>query len=313
MGPSLLFLALLAALVSCEEPEGNGVRGAHRGWAPATYLQVSGGLVERVVLSPCSPGAGGAEPAQPFSALLPAVPGVLDTYWSGTAPICLGGCKGKHKELKRSQCGNGSCCWLGYKSFCRVNCGRPEADFNSVVYGNDWWVGSVVRYSCRPGFLLLGDPASACQSDGRWTPKPTCLREYRQLCAEPEGHRARGGAGSPSGQVGGLQARLQRLRLQRTAGTLWVGRRAAGGWPRAALRDGLQPCFCRDLPARPDRDQRAGHYREVLLVLQHPGSPGSLPQPRLCQDLRLCHQAVGLDPLVPALRRLRVRLPRAVR
>ncbi|XP_025063425.1 CUB and sushi domain-containing protein 3-like [Alligator sinensis] len=98
-----------------------------------------------------------------------------DTYWSGTAPLCLGGCKGKHKELKRSLCGNGSCCWLGYKSFCRVNCGRPEADFNSVVYGNDWWVGSVVRYACRPGFLLLGDPASACQADGRWTPKPSCL------------------------------------------------------------------------------------------------------------------------------------------
>lgn len=58
-----------------------------------------------------------------------------------------------------------------------VNCGRPEADFNSVVHGNDWWVGSVVRYSCRPGFLLLGDPASACQSDGHWTPKPSCLRE----------------------------------------------------------------------------------------------------------------------------------------
>ncbi|KAH0623323.1 hypothetical protein JD844_031531 [Phrynosoma platyrhinos] len=85
-----------------------------------------------------------------------------DTYWSGTAPICLGGCKGKHKELKRSQCGNGSCCWLGYKSFCRVNCGRPEAEFNSMVYGNDWWVGSVVRYSCRPGFLLVGDPARVC-------------------------------------------------------------------------------------------------------------------------------------------------------
>ncbi|XP_044295559.1 sushi, von Willebrand factor type A, EGF and pentraxin domain-containing protein 1-like [Varanus komodoensis] len=100
----------------------------------------------------------------------------LDTYWSGTAPICLGGCRGKHKELKRSQCGNGSCCWLGYKSFCRVNCGRPEAEFNSMVYGNDWWVGSVVRYRCRPGFLLVGDPASACLSSGRWTPKPTCLR-----------------------------------------------------------------------------------------------------------------------------------------
>ncbi|XP_030394405.1 sushi, von Willebrand factor type A, EGF and pentraxin domain-containing protein 1-like isoform X1 [Gopherus evgoodei] len=57
-----------------------------------------------------------------------------------------------------------------------VNCGRPEADFNSMVYGNDWWVGSVVRYGCRPGFLLVGDPARACQSDGHWTPKPTCLR-----------------------------------------------------------------------------------------------------------------------------------------
>lgn len=153
----------------------------------------------RVLLSPPNPAA-------------PLSPAAQDTYWAGTAPICLGGCKGKHKELKRSQCGAGSCCWLGYKSFCRgrvaqfgamrfgamrfgakilgpgshswgfssspVNCGRPEADFNSLVHGNDWWVGSVVRYSCRPGYLLLGDPASACQPDGRWTPKPTCLREY---------------------------------------------------------------------------------------------------------------------------------------
>ncbi|XP_074783649.1 complement receptor type 1-like isoform X2 [Athene noctua] len=131
MGLGPLFLAVLAMLVSCEDPEGDP-----------------------------------------------------DTYWSGTAPICFGVCKGKHKELKRSQCGNGSCCWLGYKSFCRVNCGRPETDLDSVVYGNDWWVGSVVRYSCRPGFLLLGDPASSCQSDGRWTPKPTCL----PCCGRAGGH-----------------------------------------------------------------------------------------------------------------------------
>lgn len=81
-----------------------------------------------------------------------------------------------------------------------VNCGRPEADFNSVVHGNDWWVGSVVRYSCRPGFLLLGDPASACQSDGRWTPKPTCLREYHWVS-----HSARGGA-LPAWGAGGRDA-----------------------------------------------------------------------------------------------------------
>ncbi|KAK1155974.1 CUB and sushi domain-containing protein 1-like [Acipenser oxyrinchus oxyrinchus] len=100
----------------------------------------------------------------------------LDTYWSGTAPLCMGGCRGKHKELKQDDCGDGSCCWLGYKSFCRVNCGKPDSDFNSLVFGNDWWVGSVVRYTCRPGFLLIGDPARACQSDGKWTPKPSCLR-----------------------------------------------------------------------------------------------------------------------------------------
>ncbi|XP_039352468.1 uncharacterized protein LOC120375701 isoform X2 [Mauremys reevesii] len=56
--------------------------------------------------------------------------GSLDTYWSGTAPICMGGCRGKHKELKRSQCGNGSCCWLGYKSFCRGICLRGRIEIN---------------------------------------------------------------------------------------------------------------------------------------------------------------------------------------
>lgn len=51
-------------------------------------------------------------------------------------------------------------------------------DYNGVVYGNDWWVGSVVRYACRPGFMLLGTPTRSCQPNGVWTPKPMCLREY---------------------------------------------------------------------------------------------------------------------------------------
>ncbi|XP_073808372.1 zona pellucida sperm-binding protein 3 receptor isoform X2 [Danio rerio] len=101
---------------------------------------------------------------------------LADTYWSGTAPICFGGCKGRHMELKRDNCGDSDCCWVGYKSLCRVNCGKPDVDFNGIVYGSDWWVGSVVRYDCRPGFVLVGDPARACQSNGKWTPKPSCLR-----------------------------------------------------------------------------------------------------------------------------------------
>ncbi|XP_054586542.1 C4b-binding protein isoform X2 [Nothobranchius furzeri] len=103
-----------------------------------------------------------------------------DSYWSGTAPLCLGGCKALHQEVKRDRCGNSSCCWLGYKSLCRVNCGRPDVDYNGVAYGNDWWVGSVVRYTCRSGFRLIGDSIRSCQTNGLWTPKPTCLRMCRR-------------------------------------------------------------------------------------------------------------------------------------
>lgn len=59
-----------------------------------------------------------------------------------------------------------------------VNCGLPDVDFNGVVYGNDWWVGSMVRDECRPGFILVGEPTRTCQSNGKWTAKPSCLSEY---------------------------------------------------------------------------------------------------------------------------------------
>ncbi|KAJ0004440.1 hypothetical protein NQD34_010654, partial [Periophthalmus magnuspinnatus] len=80
------------------------------------------------------------------------------------------------QEVRRDQCGDSSCCWLGYKSLCRVNCGKPAVDYNGVVYGNDWWVGSVVRYTCRPGFMLLGNSTRTCLPNGLWTPRPSCLR-----------------------------------------------------------------------------------------------------------------------------------------
>lgn len=123
-----------------------------------------------------------------------------------------------------------------------VNCGRPEADFNSVVYGNDWWVGSVVRYSCRPGFLLLGDPASACRSDGRWTPKPTCLREYR------------GGLTHPQPAVGG-------------------GGKGVGGHPRDVLRSCPRAGLC--LRGRIEISERdvAGRCSSSCSTLSHLGPP----------------------------------------
>ncbi|XP_017314969.1 C4b-binding protein alpha chain [Ictalurus punctatus] len=105
---------------------------------------------------------------------------LTEIYWSGTAPFCFGGCRGRHRELKKDACGDSSCCWLGYKSLCRVNCGLPDVDFNGVVYGNDWWVGSMVRHECRSGFILVGEPTSTCQSNGKWTAKPSCLRVCRK-------------------------------------------------------------------------------------------------------------------------------------
>ncbi|KAL2094979.1 hypothetical protein ACEWY4_009698 [Coilia grayii] len=121
-----------------------------------------------------------AQEADQGSGVEPDWKALADTYWSGTAPVCVGGCKGRHRELKKDSCGDSDCCWVGYKSLCRVNCGRPDVDINGFVYGNDWWVDSVVRYVCRPGFMLIGDPTRTCQSNGRWTAKPSCLRVCRQ-------------------------------------------------------------------------------------------------------------------------------------
>ncbi|XP_071883687.1 C4b-binding protein-like [Anas platyrhynchos] len=183
---------------------GEGERAARRIWGLTRRLRGAFGLTPPTRSSLRAVGLAGRVLLSPPNPAAPLSPAAQDTYWAGTAPICLGGCKGKHKELKRSQCGAGSCCWLGYKSFCRVNCGRPEADFNSLVHGNDWWVGSVVRYSCRPGYLLLGDPASACQPDGRWTPKPTCLRICLRGRIELSEREVSGGCSSSCGTLSHL-------------------------------------------------------------------------------------------------------------
>ncbi|XP_052642517.1 complement decay-accelerating factor, GPI-anchored-like isoform X3 [Harpia harpyja] len=129
-----------------------------------------------------------------------------------------------------------------------VNCGRPEADFNSVVYGNDWWVGSVVRYSCRPGFLLLGDPASACQSNGRWTPKPTCLPPRPTWGPSSTVAASRSQPVSPSTQAGPAgSCAATSVSVTATSHALPLGRAgpsgavAAGPTPREAST--LDVCF----------------------------------------------------------------------
>lgn len=124
-------------------------------------------------------------------------------------------------------------------SLSAVNCGRPEADFNSVVHGNDWWVGSVVRYSCRPGFLLLGEPASACQSDGRWTPKPSCLRICLRGRIEISERDITGKCSSSCGSQAHLGAFLNRGCIKISACVTKLS-----GWARWFQRCDICECDC---------------------------------------------------------------------
>ena len=45
----------------------------------------------------------------------PAPPGC---YWDGTAPFCAGSCPTGYTEEGRGFCGDGACCWTGYKFLC---------------------------------------------------------------------------------------------------------------------------------------------------------------------------------------------------
>ena len=40
-------------------------------------------------------------------------------YWHGTAPFChAGGCHTGYTESNKGSCGDGACCWTGYKALC---------------------------------------------------------------------------------------------------------------------------------------------------------------------------------------------------
>ncbi|XP_064588326.1 uncharacterized protein LOC135457555 isoform X5 [Zonotrichia leucophrys gambelii] len=137
MALGLLFLAVLATLTSCQEPEGD-----------------------------------------------------LDTYWSGTAPICLGGCKGRHKELKRSQCGNGSCCWLGYKSFCRGIClrGRIQISERDLTGRCSSSCGSQEHLGASPsrGCIKISGCVTKLSGWPRWFQRcDICECDCHVPCGEP--------------------------------------------------------------------------------------------------------------------------------
>jgi len=45
-------------------------------------------------------------------------PAPTGCYWDGTAPFCAGSCPTGYTEQGRGSCGDGACCWTGYKFLC---------------------------------------------------------------------------------------------------------------------------------------------------------------------------------------------------
>ena len=39
-------------------------------------------------------------------------------FWDGTAPFCAGICPPGYTGKEKSSCGDGACCWAGYKEYC---------------------------------------------------------------------------------------------------------------------------------------------------------------------------------------------------
>ena len=59
-----------------------------------------------------------------------------------------------------------------------IDCGAPGHLSNGERIGSTYTFGSQVRYSCNPGYELLGVERRICQADGTWTGSvPTCRRK----------------------------------------------------------------------------------------------------------------------------------------
>ena len=90
-------------------------------------------------------------------------------YWSGKAPTC------RRKDIYQS-------CRIIY---CLLNaaitCPRLSAPkYGSVKVTGYFRPGSVAKYSCKPGFKLVGTSTRKCLSNGYWSGKaPTCQRKNK--------------------------------------------------------------------------------------------------------------------------------------
>lgn len=63
-------------------------------------------------------------------------------------------------------------------------CGDPGVPVHGIRLGEEFTVGSVVRFSCEPGYSLKGSPERTCLSNGTWLgTQPECHGKKKYLHA----------------------------------------------------------------------------------------------------------------------------------
>lgn len=54
-------------------------------------------------------------------------------------------------------------------------CGDPGVPVHGIRLGEEFTVGSAVRFSCEPGYMLKGSPERTCLTNGTWLgTQPEC-------------------------------------------------------------------------------------------------------------------------------------------
>lgn len=57
-------------------------------------------------------------------------------------------------------------------------CGDPGVPVHGIRLGEEFTVGSAVRFSCEPGYTLKGSPERTCLNNGTWLgTQPECQGE----------------------------------------------------------------------------------------------------------------------------------------
>lgn len=87
-------------------------------------------------------------------------------FWSGTSPFCAGSCDSSagYSTCKIDGCGDGACCWTGYKHYCcRGSCPntipRPESEEIRTT-GDD-----PHDDFCKKGYIIVCPPGAEKNSD----------------------------------------------------------------------------------------------------------------------------------------------------